>query len=91
MMYQITKGLITQKIDHDTVIFDAENSMLYSLNETASYIFNLLKKHKSIDEITEKIVKKYEVSATKAKKDVVSLLSDLKKKKIIIEEIRSKK
>ena len=41
-MSQIQKGLIIQKIDKETVIFDAEESVLYTLNETASEIFRLL-------------------------------------------------
>jgi hypothetical protein len=35
-MYQLQKGLIIQKIDKETVIFDAEESVLYSLNETTA-------------------------------------------------------
>jgi len=31
-MYQIQKGLIIQKIDKEMVIFDAEESALYTLN-----------------------------------------------------------
>jgi len=40
-MYQIQKGLIIQKIDKETVIFDAEESVLYTLNETAAEIFKI--------------------------------------------------
>jgi hypothetical protein len=43
-MYQIQKGLIIQKIDKQTVIFDAEESVLYTLNETAAEIFKMIKK-----------------------------------------------
>ena len=38
-MHQIQKGLIIQKLDKETVIFDAEESALYTLNETAAEIF----------------------------------------------------
>jgi len=43
-MYQIQKGLIIQKIDKETVIFDAEESVLYTLNETAAEIFKMIEK-----------------------------------------------
>jgi len=83
-MYQIQKGLIIQKIDKETVIFDAEESVLYTLNETANEIFRLIKKGLEEDEIIEKIVKKYDVKKEKVEKDIKKLLEELKKKKIIL-------
>jgi hypothetical protein len=83
-MYQIQKGLIIQKIDKETVIFDAEESVLYTLNETASEIFRLLKKGLKQEEIVEKIVKKYDVRKERVQNDVKELIKELKKKKIIL-------
>jgi hypothetical protein len=54
-MYQIQKGLIIQKIDNEIVIFDAEESLLYTLNATASEIFRLLKKGLKEEEIVERM------------------------------------
>jgi hypothetical protein len=83
-MYQIQKGLIIQKIDKETVIFDAEESVLYTLNETASEIFRLLKKGLKEKEIVlRKWVKKYEVKKERVEKDVEELVEELKKRKII--------
>ena len=54
-MSQIQKGLIIQKLDKETVIFDAEESLLYTLNETASEIFRLLKKGLKEEQIVERM------------------------------------
>lgn len=83
MSYKIQKGLIFEKIGKDTVIFDAEKSVLYTLNETASEIFNLLKKGLKEEKIIEKMIKKYQVKKEKAEKDLKELIEDLKKKEII--------
>jgi len=83
-MYQIQKGLIIQKIDKETVIFDAEESVLYTLNETASEIFRLLKKGLKEEEIVEKIVKKYDVRKERVEKDVRELFKELEKRKILV-------
>jgi len=83
-MYQIQKGLIIQKIDKETVIFDAEESVLYTLNETASEIFRLLKKGLKEEEIVERIVKKYEVRKERVEKDVRELFKELEKRKILV-------
>jgi len=82
-MYQIQKGLIIQKIDKETIIFDAEESVLYTLNETAADIFKMLKKGLKEKDIVEKMVKKYKVKKEKVEKDVKELIEELKKKKII--------
>ena len=83
-MYQIQKGLIIQKIDKETVIFDAEESVLYTLNETASEIFRLLKKGLKEEEIVERMVKKYEVKKERVEKDVRELFKELEKRKILV-------
>ena len=83
MKYKINKGLITQKLDNKTVIFDGEESILYTFNETASEIFRLLKKNLEEKEIIGKIAKKYSIKKERVEKDFTELISDLKKKKII--------
>lgn len=83
MKYKINKGFIIQKLDDKTVIFDGEESILYTFNETASYIFKKLKLGWEIDKIVQALVKKYEVKEAKAKKDVKDLANDLKKKNIL--------
>ena len=83
-MYQIQKGLIIQKIDKETVVFDAEESVLYTLNETASEIFRLLKKGLKKEEIVERIVKKYDVRKERVEKDVKEIIGKLEKRKILV-------
>jgi len=83
-MYQIQKGLIIQKIDKETVIFDTEESVLYSLNETAAEIFKMIKKGLKEEEIVERMVKKYEVRKEKVEKDVRELVEELRKRGIVI-------
>jgi len=83
-MYKIQKGLIIQKIDKETVIFDAEESVFYTLNETASEIFKMIKKRLSEEEIVEKMIKKYSIKKEKAEKDVKEIIGELKKRKIIV-------
>ncbi|NMB57429.1 PqqD family protein [Candidatus Beckwithbacteria bacterium] len=83
MKYKINKGFIVQKLDNKTVIFDGEESVLYTFNETASEIFKLLKKNLNEKEIVKKIAKKYQIKTERAKKDFNDLVSDLKRKKIL--------
>ncbi|MGB9883544.1 MAG: PqqD family protein [Microgenomates group bacterium] len=83
MSYQIQKGLIIQKIDKETVIFDAEESVLYTLNETAGEMFKMLKKGLKEGEIVEKMLKKYQVKKERVEKDLQELIKNLEEKKIV--------
>ena len=83
-MYQLQKGLIIQKLDKETVIFDAEESVLYTLNETAVEIFKMIKKGLKEDKIIEKMLKKYQVKKERVEKDVKNLIEELKKRKILV-------
>ena len=81
--YKINKGFIVQKLDQKTVIFDGEESMLYTFNETASFIFKKLKSALEEDKIVDALVKKYSINKERERKDVKELIFDLKKKKIV--------
>lgn len=83
MKYKINKGFIVQKLDDKMVIFDGEESVLYTFNETASFIFKKIKKGEEKEKIIEMVEKKYDIKKEKAQKDFNELISDLKKKKII--------
>lgn len=80
---KIKKGLIVQKMDNQTVIFDADQSILYTFNETASLIFDKLKKNWDKEKIINYILKKFEVKKERLEKDFNQLLKDLKDKNII--------
>lgn len=83
MKYKINKGFITQKLDDKTVIFDGEESVLYTFNETASFIFKKIKKGEEREKIIEMVKKKYDIKKDRAEKDFNELIADLKKKKIV--------
>jgi len=83
MKYKINKGFIAQKLDNKTVIFDGEKSVLYTLNETASYVFRKIKAGWEKERIIEQVIKKYSVKKERVEEDLIQLISDLKKKKIL--------
>ena len=80
---KINKGIIVQKDGRGLTIFDGEKSTLYTLNETASFIFSRLKKTASVDQIAKIISKKYGIALDKAQEDCLEFLKELASKKII--------
>ena len=81
--YQIRKDLIVQKLDNKTVVFDSDKSLLFTLNETASYIFRKLKGGADEKKLVFLFAKRYSVSVTQAEKDIRTCITDMEKKKIL--------
>lgn len=81
--YKVNKNIIFQKIDKQLVGFDIDNSSLFTFNETAEYIFSKIKAKTDPIRIASLLVKKYEVKEKEAIKDVLDLIKNLKKSKII--------
>lgn len=84
--YDIKKGFIIQKLDQKANIFDGEESVLYTFNETATFIFAKLKQGWTKEKIVESLVKKYGIKRKRAQKDLDALVNDLLTKKIITQK-----
>lgn len=77
------KNLIFQKIGKETMIFDSENSLLYSLNKTAYYIWKKLRLRWNKKQIIDGLAKKYEASESEIRVDYDRITKEIRKKKII--------
>ena len=88
--YKVNKGFIVQKLDNKTVIFDGEESVLYTFNETASVIFKRIKSGWDEVKIIDELAKKYDIKKKRVEKDVDRIFSEMIKKKII-SFVKSKK
>jgi hypothetical protein len=81
--YKINPELIVEHIDKTITFFDAEKSLLYTLNEMGSFIFTLLKKGELEENIAKKIFNTFDVSEQKAKQDTKLIVNKLIKNQII--------
>jgi len=84
MNYKVAKGLITQKLDGKTVIFDGDASVLYTFNETASYIFSKIKEKVDREKIVQLMVKRYGIKEARAEKDLKEIIDEMLRKKILL-------
>lgn len=90
MIAKIKKDLIIEKIDNKIVIFDSKQLILFSFNETGSYIIKKIKSGDSTDKIIKGMVRKYRIKKDLAKKDLDEFLNSLLKKKLIFLSKRKK-
>lgn len=80
---KINSDFVIERIEDQTVIFDDDNLVLFTLNKTASFIFNKLRQGLSKEEVVRLLANKYKISEIKAKNDVSQLIADMKSNKII--------
>ncbi len=86
MPYRINKKFIIQTAGDYTVIFDAEKSFLYTLNETASYILFCLKRSWTEEKIQSKLMEEFAVDKKTVEVHVQECLNDLLKKGLILKK-----
>jgi len=80
----INEKIIAREIHGEMVLLNKENGDYFSLNSIGTDIYNCLSKGMEIEEITDFLLEKYDVEYKVLKQDVISLISELKEKNIII-------
>jgi len=85
MKYSVNKDNATWRIlDGEAVIINNETSFYYSLNQTGTYIWNLLlEKELSLEEIIEKVSIYYQQKKEDIIDDIKKVLDDLAEEKLI--------
>ncbi len=79
---KIKKGFVKRKIgDKYLVVLTkkaGKNSMFIELNETSSFIWDLISKGYDVEKIASELSKRYSISPEKAKEDTLKLISSMK-------------
>ncbi|MEW6607296.1 MAG: PqqD family protein [bacterium] len=70
-------------VEGEAVIFTPEDSMIHSLNEVGTRIWELLEQEKTIEDIVRVICKEYEVEEKEAEQDIMGFIETLHDKKIV--------
>ena len=80
---KINETYVLQKIENKFLIFYPDNSILYNLNESASFILEGIQKGLAPETITAGYQKFYDVSSDRAKLDIQTVFDYLKKENIL--------
>jgi len=77
------KDLVTRCVADETIIVPVRNNVgdldsIYTLNEVATTIWQLIDGRKSVSQIIEEICKVYDVRREEAEKDTLEFLNTLK-------------
>jgi len=73
----------SRNIAGEVIILSAKDSMLHSLDEVGSVIWDLLKEPRTAEEIVSALLDQYQVDRATLEKDVLEFLNTLLERKLI--------
>ena len=82
-MYKIKEEILWKVVDEEAVVVSSESDNFFYFNKTGTEIWELLAENYGIEEILEKLSKKYKASRKKIQGDFEKFLEDLRKKELI--------
>ncbi|MFQ4140792.1 PqqD family protein [Chlorogloeopsis sp. ULAP02] len=80
------KNQVSSEVLGETVILNITSGIYYGLNETGTFIWNLIQEPKTVEYILGVLLDEYEAEPEECKKDLLALIEDLAEKGMI--EIR---
>ncbi|MGC8867101.1 MAG: PqqD family protein [Elusimicrobiales bacterium] len=83
---RISPRIIWRQIDGEVFVIDPLNEKIYEMNETASFVFKMIKKGLDIERIVKKMIDCYDVKEDKCRDDVLEIIEYLLRNEVIDEE-----
>ncbi|MEW6170025.1 MAG: PqqD family protein [Candidatus Omnitrophota bacterium] len=89
LVFKKNPDMVTRKIEGETIlvpIFKASDDLncIYTLNNCASRIWDMIDGKNSIDNIKDKMLKEFDTNEKEAERELKSLFKDLKEIKAVI-------
>jgi len=82
----INKKIITRELQGETVLLNQENGDYFSLNGIGTQVYNCICEGMEIEEIINFLLNKYDTEYNTLKNDIVSLITKMQKKNILIDK-----
>jgi len=74
----------SRDIDGQLYVLDSQRGVLHSFNPVGSFIWSLLREKRTIEDVVRAIAGEYDVNAQTAERDVLSFLTELRSKDLIL-------
>ena len=84
--FKINPKIVYKKVDEQIFVLDSKNAKLITLNETASFIWENLKRYKTVDQVCLIIARDYDININSVKKDIENFLVKYSKTGILLKK-----
>ncbi len=79
MRYERNKKTISGKLHDELVMMDMDQGKYFSLNQTATVIWELLERPLTIEELCEKLTEEFEIDVEQCEADTKQYLEEMMK------------
>jgi hypothetical protein len=73
-----------RRVENESIVLDLNSSVYYSLNDTASFIWEKLGTGASLSEIAAAVASEFDVTKGEASKDIGKVVEMLRKEKLLV-------
>lgn len=84
---KLSTAQVSSNMADEVVILNHEKGMYYGLSEVGALVWSALENGpKSFEELCELVMTEYEIDRASCEKDILALLGDLLKEKLVVDE-----
>ena len=81
--FKIIDDIVISEINNESVLLNLKNGIYFQVNELGSYIIYQLNQYSSLESLNNKIIKDFDVSPNKSKKDLLAFIRELENKNLL--------
>lgn len=81
---RVSPQQVSSELGDETVILHVEDGVYYGLDPVGTSIWRLLQEPRAVADIRDRIVDEYDVDPARCERDLVALLRDLQRQRLIM-------
>ncbi len=82
-MFKINPEISLKKIADEIFMYNRQQSLIHSFNETGALILESIQQQMDIEQICQKVVSQYEIGPQEAREDILQFIESLLQQNII--------
>jgi hypothetical protein len=75
---RVSASQVSSRLGDEVAILELDRGVYYGLNDTGSFLWNLMQKPVRVNEMRTALVEEFDVDAETAEKDLLRVLADLR-------------
>jgi len=77
-LVRVSSNQVYSRLGDEVAILELDRGVYYGLNDTGSFLWNLMQKPVRVNEMRAALVEEFDVDADTAEKDLLRVLADLR-------------